>query len=77
MKSRVVEGASTYRVLVGGTGAVDGKFHFASEGQKSDFLFKINAKGFLGEQFICDGNKIERRRYLSGPASLRVWYFRA
>jgi hypothetical protein len=57
VKSRAVVGAATYRVLVGGTGAVDGKFQFASEGQKSDFLFKINANGFLGEQFICDGNK--------------------
>ena len=57
LKSRAVVGAATYRVLVGGTGAVDGKFQFASEGQKSDFLFKINANGFLGEQFICDGSK--------------------
>ena len=57
IKSRVVQGGSTYRVLVGGTGAIDGKFVFASEGQKSNFLFKINANGFMGEQFICDGNK--------------------
>jgi hypothetical protein len=57
LKSRVVQGGATYRVLVGGSGAVDGKFVFASEGPKSNFLFKINANGFLGEQFICDGNK--------------------
>jgi hypothetical protein len=57
LKSRVVVGGATYRVLVGGSGAIDGKFQFASEGSKSDILFKVNANGFLGEQFICDGDK--------------------
>jgi hypothetical protein len=57
VKSRVVQGGSTYRVLVGGSGAIDGKYVFASEGQKSDILLKINAGGFRGEQFISDGNK--------------------
>jgi hypothetical protein len=57
LKSRVVIGGATYRVLVGGSGAIDGKFQFASQGTKTDVLFKVNANGFLGEQFICDGNK--------------------
>ncbi|MGA9529985.1 MAG: hypothetical protein WBS24_17865 [Terriglobales bacterium] len=57
IKSRVIQGAVTYRILVGGSGAIDGKFQFASEGQKSDYLFRVNAGGYLGEQFICDGNK--------------------
>jgi hypothetical protein len=57
LKSRVVQGGATYRILVGGSGAIDGKFVFASEGPKSNFLFKVNAGGYLGEQFICDGNK--------------------
>jgi hypothetical protein len=57
LKSRAIQGRVTYRILVGGSGAINGKFVFASEGQKSDYLFKINANGFLGEQFICDGSK--------------------
>ena len=57
IKSRVVQGGATYRVLVGGTGAVDGKFQYASENPQSDLLLKINANGYLGEWFICDGNK--------------------
>jgi len=57
VKSRVVQGGATYRVLVGGTGAVDGKFQYASENPKSDMLLKINASGYLGEWFICDGYK--------------------
>jgi hypothetical protein len=58
VKSRVVQAGATYRVLVGGTGAIDGKSVIATAGQKSNFLFKINAGGFRGEQFICDGNKL-------------------
>jgi hypothetical protein len=57
MKSRAIQGGTTYHVLVGGSGAVDGKFQFASERPKSDFLFRINANGFQGEQFIYDGSR--------------------
>jgi hypothetical protein len=57
VKSRVVQGAATYRIHSGGSGAIDGKAVVASEGGKSNFLFKINTNGYRGEQFICDGNK--------------------
>jgi hypothetical protein len=58
VKSRVVQGPATYRILVGGSGAIDGKSVVASEGRKADYLFKINAGTYRGEQFICDGDKI-------------------
>ncbi len=58
LKSRVVQGAATYRVLVAGSGAIDGKYVFASEGSKSNYLFKVNANSYRGEQFIWDGNRI-------------------
>jgi hypothetical protein len=58
VNSRVVEGAATYRVLVGGSGAIDGKSVLATENHKTNLLLKINANGFHGEQFICDGDKI-------------------
>ena len=57
LKSRVVRGGATYRVLVGGSGAIDGAYVFASEGPRSNFLLKINGSSYKGEQFICDGNK--------------------
>lgn len=57
VKSRVVQGPATYRIHSGGSGAIDGKAVVASEGGKSNFLFKINTNGYRGEQFICDGNK--------------------
>jgi hypothetical protein len=56
-KSRVIQGGATYRVIVGGSGAIDGKYVFASEGPRSNFLLKINASSYHGEQFIYDGNK--------------------
>ena len=56
LKSRVVQGPAIYKILVGGTGSVPAKFVFANEGQKSDLLLKVNANGFMGEQFICDGS---------------------
>jgi hypothetical protein len=58
IKSRVVQGPATYRILAGGTGAIDGRSVFASEGDKSNVLLKIDASGYRGEQFICDGKKI-------------------
>jgi hypothetical protein len=58
VKSRVVQGMATYRILAGGSGAIDGKSVVASEGRKTNYLFKINTNGYRGEQFICDGDKI-------------------
>jgi hypothetical protein len=58
IKSRVIQAPATYRMLVGGSGAIDGKCVIATEGRKSNFLFKINASGYRGEQFIFDGNKL-------------------
>ena len=49
---------ATYRVLVGGSGAIDGKYVFASEAQKENFLFSINLPEYRGEQFIYDGHKL-------------------
>ena len=57
VKSRVVQGLATYRIYSGGSGAIDGKAVFATEGRKSNFLFKINTNGYRGEQFICSGDK--------------------
>jgi hypothetical protein len=52
-----VQGLATYRIHSGGSGAIDGKAVVASDGGKTNFLFKINTNGYRGEQFICDGNK--------------------
>ena len=48
VKSRVVEGAATYKLLVGGSGAIEGKSVFASEGQKAHILLKVAAQQYHG-----------------------------
>jgi hypothetical protein len=57
LKSRVVQGFATYRILAGGSGSIDGKSVVASEGRKTNYLFKINTSGYRGEQFISDGDR--------------------
>lgn len=54
-KTRVIEAGTTYKILVGGSGAIDGKAVIASSEDKSRFLFKLNTVEYKGEQFICDG----------------------
>lgn len=56
-RARVVEGTASYRVLVGGSGQIDGKAVLVSEGPKLHMLLRIGAQQYTGEQFICDGDK--------------------
>lgn len=56
-KSRVVEGTTSYRILVGGAGQVDGKAVVVSDGRKMQMLLKVSAPQYAGERFICDGDK--------------------
>ena len=56
-KSRVVEGSAVYKVLVGGSGQVNGKTVFVSEGPKIHLLFKIPNYQYLGERLIWNGEK--------------------
>lgn len=56
-KSRVVEGTTSYRILVGGSGQIDGKAVMVSDGRKMQLMLKINAPEYAGERFICDGEK--------------------
>ena len=56
-KSRVVEGTTSYRILVGGSGQIDGKAAMVSDGRKMLLMLKINAPQYTGERFICDGEK--------------------
>jgi hypothetical protein len=58
VKSRVVQGPATYHIVTGGYGTIDGKLVLATEGQKVNFLLKVNTVEFHGEQIIYDGDKI-------------------
>src|SRR5437868_15003528 len=56
-KSRVVEGIASYRLLVGGSGRIDGKAVCVSEGHKMQLLLKILASQYNGERFYSDGQR--------------------
>jgi len=56
-KSRVVEASATYKLLVGGSGQIQGKAVLVSEEKKLHLLLKVNANEYRGEQFICDGER--------------------
>ena len=68
-KSRVVEGAATYKILVGGSGQVQGKSVFASEGEKVRMLLKVNLDRYHGEQFIYSGKKTD----VAGTYTDKTW----
>jgi len=59
VKSRVVEGATQFNVLTGGSGkATDGTAVIVSDGRKFQFMMKFANSNYHGERFICDGNEV-------------------
>lgn len=61
-KSRVVESAVEYRILVGGAGYLDGKGVLVSQDDKMQFMMKLNNNLYRGEQFIYDGRDYQIAR---------------
>lgn len=57
-KSRVVQGAAVYRILVGGGGLLEGKTGLVSAGRKFRFMMKFSAD-YRGETFVFDGDKVQ------------------
>jgi hypothetical protein len=56
-KSRVVQGALRFKILVGGGGEVVGSWGRVSEQRKSSFVMRFGKGDWRGEQFIFDGDK--------------------
>jgi hypothetical protein len=56
-KTRVVQGAAVYRILVGGGGMAEGKTGLVSDGQKLRFVMKFQTD-YRGETFVCDGEAV-------------------
>ncbi|MBI1749202.1 MAG: hypothetical protein HY234_05195 [Acidobacteria bacterium] len=59
VKTRVAEGASTLKIIVGGTGETDGRAAFLSEGNKVRIGLPTDKFDYWGEQFGFDGSKTE------------------
>ncbi len=58
-KTRIAQGAVTYKILVGGSGQAAGKVFFVSEGVKRQLMMKINDRNYRGEQLIFDGKNVQ------------------
>src|SRR5579863_3203405 len=58
-KTRVAQGTAQFKILVGGSGILDGKSVLVSDGSKLHFIMKFPNNEYRGEQFISNGNKIE------------------
>lgn len=57
IKSRAVQGALRFKILVGGGGEVTGTWGRVSEQRKSNFVMRFGGGDWRGEQFIFDGDK--------------------
>ena len=58
-KTRVAQGTTEFKLLVGGAGTLDGKSQFVSDGTKLHFIMKFANNEYRGEQFIFNGSKVE------------------
>ncbi len=57
IKSRAVQGKLRFKILVGGTGEVEGSWGRVSEGRKSNFVMRFGLGDWRGEQFVFNGEK--------------------
>ncbi len=57
-KTRVVQGAAAYRIVLGGSGRADGKTGLVSEAHRLRFMMKFTGVGYLGENLVFDGSTI-------------------
>lgn len=58
VKTRVVQGAATHRLVVGGGGRQYGKTGMVSEGRKLRFMMKFPEDNYTGENIVFNGDAI-------------------
>ncbi|HSS97323.1 MAG TPA: hypothetical protein VLK33_09845 [Terriglobales bacterium] len=56
IKNRVVQGSAKFKLIVGGSGELDGKGGLVSEQRKGNFVLKFNGD-YRGEQIVSNGDK--------------------
>ena len=59
IKSRAAQGTAVFRILVGGSGSVDGKTGIVTEGRKLRFMTKFPRTDYRGELFVFNDGKFE------------------
>lgn len=58
LKSRLLKGQGFLRILLGGSGGLQGRVTHASEGNKSSFFFEVGHPSYQGEQMMSDGRQV-------------------
>lgn len=58
-KTRVVHGAVTYRLLVGGAGRLDGTLGLVTDGNKIRFMMKMAQNDYKGENLAFNGKEVQ------------------
>ena len=57
-KTRIVQGKSHYKIVVGGSGELEGTSALVSQGGKAVLMMKFANTDYRGEQFVTDGDKV-------------------
>ncbi len=64
--SRILQGTSRFKMLVGGGGELQGTSALVSEGRKAVLMLKLANGDYRGEQFVTDGEKVSVATTTSG-----------
>ena len=59
VKTRVVRSLASYRVLVGGSGQVNGQMGLVTDAGKVRFMLKLAERDYKGENFAFDGDQVQ------------------
>ncbi len=58
-KTRVVRGLALYRLVVGGSGRVNGQMGLVTDGGKVRVMLKLAEQDYKGESFAFDGDQVQ------------------
>ena len=58
-KTRVVRSLATYRLVVGGSGQVNGQMGLVTDANKVRFMLKLAEQDYKGENFAFDGDRLQ------------------
>ncbi|MGH9524443.1 MAG: hypothetical protein ACRD3E_18115, partial [Terriglobales bacterium] len=72
---RGVEAAAHFTIVQGGSGEGEGTVKFGSADTKTRFNLRVHLSGYNGEDFTCDGNKVQVSRLVSGSTALLGVFF--
>ena len=72
---RGVEAVARFTIMQGGSGGGEGTAKFGSAGAKTRFNLRIHSSGYGGEDFVCDGNKVQVSKLVGGSSAVLGAFF--